>query len=128
MLENVCYRRDVMAILNMVRQGLFGELVHLQGGYQHDLREVKFNNGIEAYGGGCEFGDKGWTEARWRTHHSVYRDGDLYPTHGIGPIAHYVNINRGNRFINLCSFSSKANGKDSIKVLYALIQISCSFI
>ncbi|MGH2565337.1 MAG: Gfo/Idh/MocA family protein, partial [Ginsengibacter sp.] len=46
MLENVCYRRDVMAILNMVRQGLFGELIHLQGGYQHDLREVKFNDGI----------------------------------------------------------------------------------
>ena len=49
MLENVCYRRDVMAALNMVRQGLFGEMVHLQGGYQHDLREVKFNNGIDAY-------------------------------------------------------------------------------
>lgn len=110
MLENVCYRRDVMAILNMVRQGLFGELVHLQGGYQHDLREVKFNNGIDAYGGGCEFGDKGWTEARWRTHHSVYRNGDLYPTHGIGPIAQFININRGNRFVNLCSFSSKARG------------------
>jgi predicted dehydrogenase len=110
MLENVCYRRDVMAILNMVRQGLFGELVHLQGGYQHDLRDVKFNNGIEAYGHGCEFGDKGWTEARWRTHHSVYRNGDLYPTHGIGPIAQYININRGNRFVNLVSFSSKARG------------------
>jgi predicted dehydrogenase len=110
MLENVCYRRDVMAVLNMVRQGMFGELVHLQGGYQHDLRAVKFNNGIDAYGHGCEFGDKGWTEARWRTHHSVYRNGDLYPTHGIGPIAQYININRGNRFINLCSFSSKARG------------------
>jgi predicted dehydrogenase len=110
MLENVCYRRDVMAVLNMVRQGLFGELVHLQGGYQHDLRDVKFNNGIDAYGKGCEFGDKGWTEARWRTHHSVHRNGDLYPTHGIGPIAHYININRGNRFVNLCSFSSKARG------------------
>lgn len=110
MLENVCYRRDVMAVLNMVRQGLFGELVHLQGGYQHDLREVKFNNGLQAYGGGCEFGDKGWSEARWRTHHSVHRNGDLYPTHGIGPIAHCVNINRGNRFVNLASFSSKARG------------------
>lgn len=110
MLENVCYRRDVMAVLNMVRQGLFGEMIHLQGGYQHDLRDVKFNNGVDAYGGGCEFGDKGWTEARWRTHHSVHRNGDLYPTHGIGPIAHYININRGNRFINLCSFSSKARG------------------
>lgn len=110
MLENVCYRRDVMAVLSMVRQGLFGELVHLQGGYQHDLREVKFNDGIRAYGGGVEFGEKGWSEARWRTHHSVHRNGDLYPTHGIGPIAHYININRGNRFLSLCSFSSKARG------------------
>ena len=110
MLENVCYRRDVMAVLNMARQGLFGELIHLQGGYQHDLREVKFNDGVQAYGNGCEFGEKGWTEARWRTQHSVYRNGDLYPTHGIGPIAHYININRGNRFVNICSFSSKARG------------------
>jgi predicted dehydrogenase len=110
MLENVCYRRDVMAVLNMVRQGLFGEMIHLQGGYQHDLRDVKFNDGVKAYGGGCEMGEKGWTEARWRTHHSIYRNGDLYPTHGIGPIAQYININRGNRFLNLCSFSSKARG------------------
>ncbi len=44
-LENVCYRRDVMAVLNMVRQGLFGEMMHLEGGYQHDLRHVKFNDG-----------------------------------------------------------------------------------
>ena len=110
MLENVCYRRDVMAILNMVRQGLFGELIHLQGGYQHDLREVKFNDGIHAYGHGCEIGDRAWTEAKWRTQHSVNRNGDLYPTHGIGPIAQYVNINRGNRFTSLSSFSSKARG------------------
>ena len=48
MLENVCYRRDVMAVLNMVRQNMFGEIVHLQGGYQHDLREVKFNDGKQA--------------------------------------------------------------------------------
>lgn len=110
MLENVCYRRDVMAILNMVRQGLFGEMIHLQGGYQHDLRDVKFNDGTKPYGGGCEIGDKAWSEARWRTHHSIYRNGDLYPTHGIGPIAHCININRGNRFINLASFSTKARG------------------
>ena len=45
-LENVCYRRDVMAILNMVRKGMFGELVHGTGGYQHDLRPVLFNSGI----------------------------------------------------------------------------------
>lgn len=110
MLENVCYRRDVMAVLNMVRQNVFGEIVHLQGGYQHDLREVKFNDGVNPYGGGCEINEKGFSEASWRTNHSIYRNGDLYPTHGIGPIAHYININRGNRFLNLCSFSSKARG------------------
>ncbi|MEO5942519.1 MAG: Gfo/Idh/MocA family oxidoreductase [Ferruginibacter sp.] len=110
MLENVCYRRDVMAVLNMVRQGLFGELIHLQGGYQHDLREVKFNDGVHEYGHGVEFGEKGYSEAHWRTDHSVNRNGDLYPTHGIGPIAQYININRGNRFTSLCSFSSKARG------------------
>lgn len=110
MLENVCYRRDVMAVLNMVRQGLFGELIHLQGGYQHDLREVKFNDGQHVYGHGVEFGEKAISEAHWRTEHSVHRNGDLYPTHGIGPIANYININRGNRFISLCSFSSKARG------------------
>src|SRR6187551_1458038 len=63
MLENVCYRRDVMAVLNMVRQNVFGEVIHLQGGYQHDLRAVKFNNGKDPYGGGVEFGDKAFSEA-----------------------------------------------------------------
>ncbi|MBV9988772.1 MAG: Gfo/Idh/MocA family oxidoreductase [Chitinophagaceae bacterium] len=110
MMENVCYRRDVMAVLNMVRQGLFGEIIHLQGGYQHDLREVKFNDGVNPYGHGVEFGEKGFSEAHWRTEHSVHRNGDLYPTHGVGPLANYININRGNRFLSLCSFSSKARG------------------
>jgi hypothetical protein len=110
MLENVCYRRDVMAVLNMVRQGLFGELIHLQGGYQHDLRGIKFNNGKSDGGTGAEFGEKGFSEAKWRTNHSIYRNGDLYPTHGIGPVANYININRGNRFLSLCSYSSKARG------------------
>ena len=110
MLENVCYRRDVMAVLNMVRQGIFGELIHLQGGYQHDLRGVKFNDGKTPYDSGVEFGEKGFSEAKWRTHHSVLRNGDLYPTHGVGPLAHYININRGNRFVSLCSFSSKSRG------------------
>ena len=110
MLENVCYRRDVMAVLNMVHQNIFGELIHLQGGYQHDLREVKFNNGLQPYGGGAEFGTKGFSEAQWRTQHSVDRNGDLYPTHGIGPIAMMTNINRGNRFTKLVSYSTKARG------------------
>lgn len=110
MMENVCYRRDVMAIMNMVRQGMFGELIHLQGGYQHNLRDVKFNDGKQPYGGGVEFGEKGFSEAKWRTQHSIDRNGDLYPTHGIGPVAMLTNINRGNRFTSLVSYSSKAKG------------------
>jgi len=112
LLENVCYRRDVLAVLNMVRQGLFGELVHVQGGYEHDLRAVKFNSGEpgKPYGGGVEFGDKGWSEAKWRTPHSVRRNGELYPSHGIGPCAHWLDVHRGNRFTRLTSYASKARG------------------
>jgi len=110
MLENVCYRRDVMAVLNMVRQNVFGELIHLQGGYQHDLRGVKFNDGITAYNSGVEFGENSFSEAQWRTAHSVTRNGDLYPTHGIGPLAMMTNINRGNRFTKLVSYASKSRG------------------
>ncbi|MEO5602721.1 MAG: Gfo/Idh/MocA family oxidoreductase, partial [Cyclobacteriaceae bacterium] len=110
MLENVCYRRDVMAVLNMVRQNVFGEIVHLQGGYQHDLREIKFNDGKSEEGGGAEFGEKGFSEAKWRTVHAVNRNGDLYPTHGIGPVGMMVNINRGNRLTELVSFASKGLG------------------
>ncbi|HMQ46375.1 MAG TPA: Gfo/Idh/MocA family oxidoreductase [Saprospiraceae bacterium] len=109
-LENVCYRRDVMAVLNMVRQDLFGELIHLEGGYQHDLRGVKFNDGKTPYDSGVDFGDKGFSEAQWRTHHSIYRNGDLYPTHGVGPLAQYLHINRGNRFLYLTSISSQSRG------------------
>lgn len=109
-LENVCYRRDVLATLNMVRQGMFGSLSHVQCGYQHDLREVKFNDGKQAYGGGVEFGSKGFSEAKWRTQHSIDRNGDLYPTHGLGPVAEMLNINRGNQFAYLTSMASPAMG------------------
>lgn len=109
-LENVCYRRDVMAVLNMVRSGLFGELLHARCGYQHDLREVKFNNGKQPHGGGVEFGDKAISEAAWRTQHSLKRNADLYPTHGLGPVATMLNINRGNRFLRLSSFATKSRG------------------
>lgn len=109
-LENVCFRRDLMAVLNMVKKGLFGELIHLECGYQHDLRGVKFNDGVTAYDSGVEFGEKGFSEAKWRTWHSVYRNGDLYPTHGLGPVAQWINLNRGNRMETLVSMSSKARG------------------
>ncbi len=102
-LENVCYRRDVMAVLNMIRQGMFGELVHCRCGYQHDLRGVKFEPGVE-------FGQKGVHEAKWRTDQSVKRNGDLYPTHGLGPVSTYLDINRGNRFISLTSAATKTRG------------------
>tara|TARA_Y100000588_G_C14261252_1_gene927717 strand:+ start:170 stop:1531 length:1362 start_codon:yes stop_codon:yes gene_type:complete len=112
-LENVCYYRPVMAVLNMVREGIFGELLHCQCGYQHDLREVKFNDGKQAYGGGVEFGDKGFSEAKWRTQHSVERNGDLYPTHGVGPISTMLDINRGNKFEHLTSTATQSRGLHS---------------
>lgn len=109
-LENVCYRRDILAVYNMVRQGLFGELLHLQGGYEHDLRGVKFNDGNTPYNSGAEFGEKGYSEARWRTQHSVNRNGDLYPTHGLGPVAMMIDVNRGNLLTKLSSVATKARG------------------
>lgn len=109
-LENVCYRRDIMAVLNMVKQNLFGELIHMECGYQHDLREVKFNDGKQPYGGGVEYNEKGFSEAKWRTTQSQYRNGDLYPTHGIGPVAQMIDINKGNRLLFLTSTASKARG------------------
>ncbi len=100
-LENVCYRRDVMAVLQMVRENLFGELIHFRCGYQHDLRSVKFNPGVT-------FGEGAIGEARWRTQHSIDQNGDVYPTHGLGPIATYCNINHGNRFVSLNFYSNKS--------------------
>lgn len=109
-LENVCYRRDILAIHNMVRKGLFGELLHVQGGYEHDLRGVKFNDGITPYNSGVEFGENAMSEAKWRTNHSLYRNGELYPTHGLGPIAKMLDINRGNLLTTLSSVATKSRG------------------
>ncbi|MEP2057360.1 MAG: Gfo/Idh/MocA family oxidoreductase [Maribacter litoralis] len=109
-LENVNYRRDVLAVLNMVKQNVFGEMVHYRCGYQHDLRHVKFNDGKTAYGKGVEFGDKGISESKWRTEHSVKRNADVYPTHGLGPVAVMADVNRGNRFVSMTSHASKGIG------------------
>jgi hypothetical protein len=110
MLENVCYRRDIMAVLNMVRKNMFGELIHAQGGYQHDLRDILFNDGITASDNGVEFGPKAYSEAQWRTNHYVNRNAELYPNHGLGPVAVMMDVNRGNRMTRLSSISSKARG------------------
>ena len=109
-LENVSYRRDVLAVLNMVRNNVFGELVHLEGGYQHDLRPVLFNDGVNFDGKGGEFGPNTVGEAQWRTQWNADRNGDIYPTHGAGPVMNYININCGNQFTNLVSFASKSRG------------------
>lgn len=102
-LENVCYRRDVMAVLNMVREDVFGELLHARCGYRHELFGAKFGPGVN-------FGEGASGEARWRTQHSLYRNADLYPTHGVGPIANMLNINRGNNFLTLTSHATKSRG------------------
>jgi len=94
MMENVCYGRMEMMVLNMVRQGLFGELLHAECGYLHDLRGVKFDD----------------HEGLWRRAHSMVRNGNLYPTHGLGPVAQCLNINRGDRFESLVSMSSPSRG------------------
>lgn len=95
MLENCCYGRDEMAVLNMIKQGVFGEVIHCQGGYQHDLRS-EIAMGLE--------------NRHYRFNNYQYRNGEIYPTHEIGPIAKYLSINRGNRFLTLTSMSSKARG------------------
>ena len=101
MLENHCYDRSNMAVLKMIREGLFGELIHGECGYCHDLRGIKFNPGVE-------FGPGAKGEAEWRTYHSIKRNGDLYPTHGLGPIANCFDIERGNRMATLTSTATKS--------------------
>ena len=103
-----------MAALNMVRQGLFGEILHGTCGYEHDLREVKFNDGTHYNyvpgSGDLRMGPTAFAEAQWRTNHSVHRNGDIYPTHGIGPIANCMDINRGNRFLSLSAMATQSRG------------------
>src|SRR5271166_3367367 len=92
MLENCCYGENELFVLNMARQGVFGELTHAECGYIHDLREVLFELGAE--------GD-------WRRDYHRQMDGNLYPTHGLGPVAQYLGIGRGDQFRLLVSMSSK---------------------
>jgi hypothetical protein len=112
-LENANYDSAFLAILNMVRQDVFGELLHCRCGYLHDLRGVKFNDGVEydyVPGRPLKFGHEAYAEAQWRGLHSLRRNGDVYPTHGIGPVAKVLDIHNGNRFLSLASFATKARG------------------
>ena len=96
LLENYTYMRNVKMVLNMVRQGLFGDLTHCETGYQHDTRYVT----ISSTG-----------ELLWRAYERVLNNtGNRYPTHAIGPVAQWTNINRGNRFEYLVSMSSRSLG------------------
>jgi dihydrodipicolinate reductase len=94
MLENCCYGQYELAILNMIRHGLFGEIIHCAGGYHHDLRTLA--NAL--------------ARNKQRSFHHLHRNAELYPTHEIGPISKYLNINRGNRFLTLTSTASKSRG------------------
>ena len=95
MLENANYSRHHLTVLRMVKENLFGELVYLSGSYAHDLRdEIGLGREIRHY----------------RFPHFVKRNAELYPTHEIGPIAKYLGINRGNRFLTLSAVASKTRG------------------
>ncbi len=91
-LENCCYGQNELTILNMVRAGVFGELTHGEAAYIHDLRTVLFD--LEG-------------EGAWRRAEHITRDGNLYPTHGLGPVCWYMNIHRGDRLASIVSMSSK---------------------
>ncbi|MEE1006143.1 MAG: Gfo/Idh/MocA family oxidoreductase [Acutalibacteraceae bacterium] len=94
-MENCCYGKRELMALNMARQGVFGEIMHCNGAYCHDLRK-EVTEGLE--------------NGHYRLRNYIYRNCENYPTHEIGPIAKLLNINNGNRFLTLSSFSSRAKG------------------
>ncbi len=94
-LENCCYGRRELMCLNMARAGVFGEIVHCDGAYKHDLRkEVSY----------------GKENRHYRLPHYIHHNCENYPTHELGPIAKILGINRGNRMLRLVSVASKARG------------------
>jgi predicted dehydrogenase len=97
MMENCCYGREELFCLNLCRQGLLGELLHGEAAYLHDLRD--------------QMKDLPHGTGSWRTWQYAKRNGNLYPTHGLGPVAQYMGINRGDRFDYLSSVSSPAVGR-----------------
>jgi len=94
-MENCNYDQTELMLFHMVRQGLFGELLHAECGYLHDLRGWKFGTVRSPY-----------YPKDWRLKYSIKRNGDLYPTHGLGPVAQWMDITRGNKFDYLVSMSS----------------------
>ncbi len=95
MMENCCYDRIELMTLNLVRKGVLGEVLHAEAGYLHDLRGVKFSKEGEGL---------------WRRAWAQKLNGNLYPTHGLGPVAQCMNVNRGDAFDYLVSLSSPTRG------------------
>ena len=101
-LENCCYGEIEMLTLNLVRQGMLGELVHAEGAYIHDLRELNF---LDPAKGGYQ----GYWRLKWNTEHT----GNPYATHGLLPLMQAMNVNRGDRFDYLTSVSTRQIGMDA---------------
>ena len=100
MLENCCYDEFELATLNMVQQGVFGELVHAEASYIHDLRQrISLNDN----------GHRLWKN--WQVEYMATHIGNFYPTHGLGPVALALGIHRGDRMKSIVSVSSKAIGQ-----------------
>ncbi|MFF8606546.1 Gfo/Idh/MocA family protein [Streptomyces sp. NPDC015346] len=95
-LENCCYGRNEMRVLRMAHAGKFGELLHGAGAYNHDLRELMFS--------------PTYYEGPWRRLWHTRLRGDLYPNHGFGPVANYMDVNRGDRVVSISSFGTPALG------------------
>jgi len=94
-LENCCYGENELFVLNMAREGVFGELTHGECSYIHDLRSLLFS--LEG-------------EGAWRRNFHRLYNGNLYPTHGLGPVAQYMGVGRGDQFKFLVSVSSPEKG------------------
>jgi len=101
MMENVNYGREELMVLNLCRHGILGELLHGEAAYIHDLREQMHE--VERGTGS------------WRTYHYMKTNGNLYPTHGLGPVAQYMNLNRGDRLDTLSSMSTNSR----VRAMYA---------
>jgi hypothetical protein len=91
MLENCCYDFFELMTLNMARQGFFGEIVHGEGAYLHNLLNMNFNKTTYA--------------EMWRLKEN-FKNGNLYPTHGLGPVCQIMNINRGDQMDYLVAMQS----------------------
>lgn len=102
-LENTLFRRDILALCNMVNAGVFGEIIYMRGGYRHDLRSLLLDDS-------GNIGHRGKTESVWRSKFYQSENGDLYPTHGLAPLCMIAGINRTDHFKSLTSLASKSAG------------------